>query len=69
MQAVGAMIMFHCLYYRGTSDLLCQLLPKLLQLDLQLGHSVRSHEIPRSNRDCSTRDPLFHISPFLVCTT
>ena len=50
---VGALTLFHRMYYGEAPELLCQLLPEHLQLDPRLRHSVRSHDlavqIPRSN--------------------
>ena len=50
---VGALTLFHRMYYGEAPELLCQLLPEHLQLDPRLRRSVRSHDlavqIPRSN--------------------
>ena len=50
---VGALTLFHRMYYEEAPELLCQLLPEHLQLDPRLRRSVRSHDlavqIPRSN--------------------
>ena len=50
---VGALTLFHRMYYGEAPELLCQLLPEHLQLDPCLRRSVRSHDlavqIPRSN--------------------
>ena len=51
---VGALTLFHRMYYGEAPELLCQLLPEHLQLDPRLRRSVRSHDlavqIPRSNQ-------------------
>ena len=50
---VGALTLFHRMYYGEAPELLCQLLPEHLQLDPRLRRSVRLHDlavqIPRSN--------------------
>ena len=50
---VGALTLFHRMYYREAPELLLQLLPDHHQLDPRLRRSVRSHdlavEVPRSN--------------------
>ena len=50
---IGALTLFHRMYYGEAPELLCQLLPEHLQLDPRLRRSVRSHDlavqIPRSN--------------------
>ena len=50
---VGALTLFHRMYYGEAPELLCQLLPEQLQFDPRLRRSVRSHDlavqIPRSN--------------------
>ena len=52
-EKLGALTLFHCIYYGEAPELLCQLLPEHLQLDPRLRRSVRSHDlavqIPRSN--------------------
>ena len=63
---VGALTLFHRMYYGEAPELLCQFLPEHLQLDPRLRRSVRSHDlavqIPRSNL-VGTRDLLFHQQP------
>ena len=50
---VGALTLFHRMYYGGAPGLLCQLLPERLRLGPRLGRSVGSHglavQVPRSN--------------------
>ena len=52
-RAVGAITLFHRMFYNEAPELLCQLLPEHLQLDPRLRRSVRSHDlavvVPRSN--------------------
>ena len=63
---VGALTLFHHMYYGEAPELLLQLLPEHHQLDPRLRRSVRSHdlavEVPRSNL-VSHGDLLFHLQP------